>query len=359
MKILNIRPAPPGSPTLARFDLELNQHIRLFNLALRQRPGDLTWTVAPNAFGPPRSANNSIVQFQTSHLLRSWSFQPMPTATTNIRSIARALAGQVAGRESVLVPGPGHSRKDRSLKVKFKADGTFTVTSFAGDDWRTCKDFIREKLGLAKDWHREAANDDTPVIRLSERDDDESSRIRSALKRWETSGPIAGTLAETYLASRGLAYQGDAICFRANDRSLVALITDAVSNEPCGVHVTYLDREGHKTGRKMYGRAKGAVVRLSADTDVHYGLGVGEGIETCLATSFKPIWACLSAGTLAAFPVLDGIDALTVFADNDASGTGLAAGKACAERWHAQSREVFLTIPTETGVDFATQKEVA
>jgi hypothetical protein len=50
LKIISIRPAPPGSATLARFDLELNQHIRLFNLALRQRPGDLTWTVAPNAF---------------------------------------------------------------------------------------------------------------------------------------------------------------------------------------------------------------------------------------------------------------------------------------------------------------------
>jgi hypothetical protein len=50
LKIQAIRPAPPGSSTLARFDLELNEHIRLFNLALRQRPGDLTWTVAPNAF---------------------------------------------------------------------------------------------------------------------------------------------------------------------------------------------------------------------------------------------------------------------------------------------------------------------
>jgi hypothetical protein len=50
LKILDIRPAPPGSATLARFDLELNDHLRLYNLALRQRPGDLTWTVAPNAF---------------------------------------------------------------------------------------------------------------------------------------------------------------------------------------------------------------------------------------------------------------------------------------------------------------------
>jgi hypothetical protein len=51
VKILDIRPAPPGTGnTLARFDLELNSHVTLFNLALRQRPGDLSWTVAPNAF---------------------------------------------------------------------------------------------------------------------------------------------------------------------------------------------------------------------------------------------------------------------------------------------------------------------
>jgi hypothetical protein len=56
LRILSIRPAPPGSTTLARFDLELNQHIRLFNLALRQRSGDLTWTVAPKAFGERTAA---------------------------------------------------------------------------------------------------------------------------------------------------------------------------------------------------------------------------------------------------------------------------------------------------------------
>ncbi|MCA6098849.1 hypothetical protein [Bradyrhizobium australafricanum] len=50
MKIIDIRPGESGSTTLARFDLELNEHISLFNLALRQRPGDRSWTVAPNAF---------------------------------------------------------------------------------------------------------------------------------------------------------------------------------------------------------------------------------------------------------------------------------------------------------------------
>jgi hypothetical protein len=277
----------------------------------------------------------------------------------NLRSVAAALGGDVISNRYVLCPGPGHSHSDRSLKVKFKSDGTFTVTSFADDDWRGCKDYIRERLGLPNDCRRAPANDNMPVVHLRERDDDESARVRSALMRWKTAVPISHTLAERYLASRGLFYRGDAIRYRANDRTMVALITDAVTAEPCGVHCTYLDREGRKITRKMYGRARGAVVRLSPDEDVHCGLAIGEGIETCLATGFGPIWACLSAGAMAAFAVLPGIECLTIFADNDESGTGLAAAKTCAERWHAVDCEVFVTIPKETGVDFATIKEVA
>lgn len=56
MRIISIRPAPPGSTTLARFDLELNDHLKLYNLALRQRPGERSWTVAPNAFSERTAA---------------------------------------------------------------------------------------------------------------------------------------------------------------------------------------------------------------------------------------------------------------------------------------------------------------
>jgi len=276
----------------------------------------------------------------------------------SLRNIADTLGGDVISNRYVLCPGPGHSSNDRSLKVKFKTDGTFSVTSFASDDWRECKDYVRQRLGLPSDWQRHD-NDDAPVIHLRERDDDEPARIRSALLRWKNAIPIAGTLAERYLASRGLTYSGDAIRYRANDRTMVALMTDIITSEPTGVHCTYLDRDGRKTGRKMRGRAGGAVVRLSGDTDVNHGLAIGEGIETCLATGFTPIWACLSAGTMAAFPVLAGIDCLTVFADNDASGTGIAAAKSCAERWHKARREAVIRIPVEVGVDYATKLEVA
>ncbi|MET4296740.1 putative DNA primase/helicase [Bradyrhizobium sp. LB8.2] len=276
----------------------------------------------------------------------------------SIRSIAVILGGN-AVRDYVLCPGPSHSKRDRSLKVKFKPDGSFSVTSFAGDDWRACRDYVRERLGLPNDWRREPANDDTPAIRLPERDDDDNARVRNALQRWAHALPIPGTLADSYLVSRGLTYSGDAIRFRENDRTMVALMTDIVTNEPCGVHCTYLDGDGRKVERKMRGRAKNAVVRLTADEDVHYGLAIAEGVETAIATSFVPIWATLSANTMRAFPVLGGIECLTIFADDDATGTGLAAAKECAERWHRAGREAIIHIPVETGADFATMMEVA
>lgn len=275
----------------------------------------------------------------------------------SLRNLADTLGGDVISKRYVLCPGPGHSRNDRSLKVKFSSDGTFTVTSFANDDWRECKDYVRQRLGLPADWRRQPANDDKPVIRLRERDDDEPARIRSALLRWERATPIAGTLAERYLASRGLTYSGNAIRYRANDRTMVALMTDIVTAEPTGVHCTYLDQGGRKIERKMRGRAGGAVVRLSGDEDVTLGLGIGEGIETCLATGFAPIWACLSAGTMSVFPVLAGIDCLTIFADNDA--TGIRAANTCGERWHAAGREVTIAAPPALGADFADLRGAA
>ena len=275
----------------------------------------------------------------------------------SLKSVAHALGGDAVGNRYVLCPGPGHPRRDRSLKVKFKSDGTFTVTSFAGDDWQICKDFIRDRLGIPNDWRREPVNDGVPVVELREREDDEPARIRTALQRWERAIPLTGTLAETYLASRGLSYQGDALRFRENDRTMVALMTDIVTNEPCGVHCTYLDRDGGKIERKMRGRALGAVVRLSADGDVHYGLAIGEGIETCLAAGFTPIWVCLSAGTMERFPLLAAIEALTIYADHDA--TGICAANTCGKRWHSAGREVTIAAPHSVGADFADLRGAA
>src|SRR6202021_1704020 len=53
------------------------------------------------------------------------------------QKIARLLDGDVSGSQ-VVAPGPGHSRKDRSLSVRLSpsAPDGFIVFSHADDDWR-------------------------------------------------------------------------------------------------------------------------------------------------------------------------------------------------------------------------------
>ncbi|MDQ6869183.1 MAG: AAA family ATPase [Pseudomonadota bacterium] len=66
----------------------------------------------------------------------------------SLRAIAATLGGDVSG-SSVLAPGPGHSKCDRSLSVTplpTAPDG-FLVHSFCGDDPIACKDYVREKTG--------------------------------------------------------------------------------------------------------------------------------------------------------------------------------------------------------------------
>ncbi|ODT06975.1 MAG: virulence-associated protein E [Mesorhizobium sp. SCN 65-20] len=264
----------------------------------------------------------------------------------NIKAAADRLGGDAYGGNRLLCPGPGHSRADRSLSVRFNADGSFAVKSFAGDDWRECRDHVKAVLGLS-DARPVAFNDNAPHI-----DVDRLRRQHDALSIWARSIPIAGTLAERYLQSRGLAYDGDALRFYRGGRAMVALITDAITGEPCGIHRTFLDRDGNRTEKKMLGRAGGGVVRLSADADVTRGLGIAEGIETALAAPFRPIWACLSAGAMKAFPVLAGITALSIFADQDRAG--LDAANTCGERWHAADREVTMAAPTVG--DFADRR---
>lgn len=78
------------------------------------------------------------------------------------------------------------------------------------------------------------------------------------------------------------------------------------------------------------------------------GLGLTEGIEDALAIllcDWAPVWAATSAGAIARFPVLSGIEGLTVFADTDAPGT--TAAEVCAARWQAAGRDVRISHPRE------------
>jgi putative DNA primase/helicase len=99
---------------------------------------------------------------------------------------------------------------------------------------------------------------------------------------------------------------------------MLARVTDAFTAEPMSLHFTRLNPDSTKSvdvpKRLLAGHRKaGGVIRLWPDECVTRGLGIGEGIETCLAAAhgFTPIWCTVDAGNMAAFPVLAGIDALT------------------------------------------------
>jgi putative DNA primase/helicase len=101
------------------------------------------------------------------------------------------------------------------------------------------------------------------------------------------------------------------------------------------------------------------VIRLWPDDAVETGLVLGEGVETTLAaatriehrgTLLQPAWAAGSAGNISSFPVLSGIEALTILVDNDAAGE--RAADQCRARWGAVSREVTLLKPNIANTDF-------
>ncbi|MFT8245543.1 toprim domain-containing protein [Roseomonas sp. BN140053] len=193
-----------------------------------------------------------------------------------------------------------------------------------------------------------------------------------AWRVWSEAQDALDTPVQRYLAGRGLSIPPGApirfhpACPRGAERlpAMVALMTQAETGAPCGVHRTFLAADG--TGKApgqakmMLGRA--GVIRLVPDEQVELGLGIAEGIETSLAVmqgfDWRPVWAATSAGAIAAFPVLRGLDALTVFADADDGGVGLKAATACVRRWSAAGFDArIVAAPPEH--DFADLLEQA
>jgi putative DNA primase/helicase len=179
---------------------------------------------------------------------------------------------------------------------------------------------------------------------------DAEARTRRALSLWHDATPICGTLAERYFREhRGLDVARLDLdhCLRWHPKigAVVALMTEPAFGQPIGVHRTFLNAGGAKVERKMLGRQ--GVVRLSPDSEVTTGLGITEGIEDGLAvlvSGWAPVWAATSAGAIARFPVLPGVEALTVFADADTPG--IRAAKTCTDRWYSAGLDVRISRPT-------------
>jgi hypothetical protein len=189
---------------------------------------------------------------------------------------------------------------------------------------------------------------------------------------WQAARDPRGTPVERYLATRGLSLPDDiagtvirfhpALRYRgALAGGLVALFRDIKTNEPVAIHRVFLDAAGQKLERMMLGPVGTAAIKLDADEEVTVGLHIGEGLETCLAArlaGFRPVWALGSAGAIGKFPVLPGIETVTVLGEVD-TGANRRAALACARRWTRADREVLVVDPLVGGDLNDVVREVA
>jgi putative DNA primase/helicase len=293
----------------------------------------------------------------------------------SLAELASALCGEVSGTQ-VLAPGPEHSPSDRSMAVRPSIndpDG-FIVYSHAGDDWRACREHVRERLRLS-DWQSSRA--EYWRSEPSGREADTVARdLASAARIIMEAVPIIGTRAERYLrdvrgidtdALRDVLERTDALLWHPavffNQRghkhhgkrlgAIIGIMTDPFTSKLTGaISRTYIDSDGNKVGKaKTLGRPMG-IIRLSRDEDVHDCLFIAEGLENALtgmAIGLRPMWAAGSNIVMKRFPVLAGIEALTIIADHDPSGAGEDAAHALATRWLEAGRQVRIFRRSSSG----------
>ena len=277
--------------------------------------------------------------------------------------IAKALGGHRAGA-TWMARCPAHDDSSPSLAISAGINGKVLVRCHAGCEQRDVIAALIER-GLwdatgkrpgriAHQRRKELAAEPDPAA---------NARTEAALAIWRASHDIAGSLAETYLGSRGLVLSPlSSLRFHPGLKhassgvwpAMVALVVHGETGLPIAIHRTFLARDGHGKApvdppKMMLGPCRGGVVRLGEPGDV---LMVGEGIETCLAAmqaTGKPAWAALSTSGLRALDLPRAGAEVIVLADGDAPGE--AAAQHCARRWQREGRSVRIARPP-SGMDF-------
>ncbi|XYD12629.1 toprim domain-containing protein (plasmid) [Methylobacterium sp. NMS12] len=292
----------------------------------------------------------------------------------NLHHAASCLPGGRVISGGVSFQGIGHRSGDTSARLLPDPDARngYIVVSFAGDDPLMLRDYVDERCGLPR-WEdrsrdREERVDPRELARQERareqqrlaQEAEAKIKIERVRRIWdEAERDPRGTLVERYLNQHRKLDLPASVCGHAvrylargpweAERVPMMLCSyrDLATNEVVGLHRTRLDPDtACKIGRKMLGRAGGAAIKLTPDAEVTMGLALAEGVESALAgmaLGFVPMWATGSVGGIAAFPILSGIEALTICAE-----TGAASEKAIEEvgtRWSAAEREVDVVVP--------------
>jgi hypothetical protein len=258
--------------------------------------------------------------------------------------------------------GDVHNTPGRSMFVRLQdspkgpaGKWTDAATGEHGD----LLDIVRESLGL-RDF-RAVAEEARRFLKLPRAEPERVSKParptvaagsqEAARRLFAISGPIEGTVVETYLQRRGIAHvhHGGSLrfhprCYYRPDEHLptetwpamIAGVTD-LDGRITGVHRTWLDPDGFDrvrlgkapidTPRRAMGDLLGNAVRFGvADDDV---LVAGEGIETMLSLRCvlptMPMASALSANHLSAMRLSSSLRRLYIACDADAAGDTVRA----------------------------------
>jgi putative DNA primase/helicase len=198
----------------------------------------------------------------------------------------------------------------------------------------------------------------------AERSDAEHRATMNRL--WQGSHPVrVGDHVDKWMRRRRITLDAYPSCLRAHPGlrhrdsgtthpGMLAKVVDA-TGKPVMLHRTFMTEDGCKApvGKvRMFCEGKvppGSAVRLAAPAST---LGIGEGIETCLAAAQLfdvPTWATLSDRGVATFEPPAGTERLMIFGDSD--GAGQKAAYACASRL-APVISVEVHIPATEGSDW-------
>jgi putative DNA primase/helicase len=182
---------------------------------------------------------------------------------------------------------------------------------------------------------------------------EKQERSRQALTLWNEGQPFRGSPAEDYLHhTRSIGnwlntfpfldkvFRYHPSCPFGDERlpCMLALVREIRTNAPVAVHRTALTthKRPERIDRKSLGPTAGGAIKIFPDHEVHSGLLIGEGIETVLSASrllqFRPVWSVIDKNGITKFPVLSGIECLTIAVDNDTGGDGQRAAAECVNR---------------------------
>lgn len=277
----------------------------------------------------------------------------------DLAALAKRAGGSFNGRD-VLLPGPGHSRRDRSLSLTLGRNGRLIAHSFAGDDKATIDAYLKS-LGVEL-----TARVSSAIICARERAGDAkaSAAARLAARLRRESVPVLGTLAARYLESRAIAPPWPAaLRFHAScpdgpfrrpaliaSRTLIEAADQAAS-----IQRTFLRKDGAgkaeiNDAKKSLGVCKGGCVVLG---EIGEEMLIAEGVETALSAAALfglPAVATLGVAHTRALMIPDSVRSVVIAADNDAPGR--AAAEALAARLRREGRAVRVEAPPPAFKDF-------